>query len=132
MVHTIWMRAVQITVQIHHLRLNPQAKTHPQRIHPRNQWVQAMWELRGADHPIAQPSVVITACAEPPVINHEYLGPKLGRLLSKLHLVAFIDGESRCSPRIVQDRPHRFRWLRQYQFAFVGMPSATDAPKPLA
>ena len=132
MVHPIRMRAVQITVRIHHLRLNPQAKTHPQRMHPRDQRVQAMRELLRIDRPIAQPRVFSMTHAEPPVINHEHLDPKLGRLLGKLHLVAFIDGEFRRLPRIVQHRPYRLRCLGEDLFAFIGMPAATDPPKPFA
>src|SRR5262249_50971677 len=49
MVHPIGMRAIELTIRIHHLRLDPQAKTHPQRVDPCNQWAQAMWELFGVD-----------------------------------------------------------------------------------
>jgi hypothetical protein len=65
------MLAIEIGVGVHHLRLNPQAKIHPQRMNLVDQRLQAVRKLLRVHIPVAQAGVVVLALAKPAVVHHK-------------------------------------------------------------
>ena len=65
------MLAVEIGVGVDHLRLNPQAKVHAQRVNFVDERLEAVGKLLLIHIPVAQAGVVVFALAKPAVVHHK-------------------------------------------------------------
>src|SRR5271163_4439546 len=68
---------VEIAVRIHHLRLDPDAEVHPQRVHLLDHRLQAVGKLLLVEVPVAQAAVIVVALTKPAIINHKSPTPSL-------------------------------------------------------
>ena len=99
------MLAVQIAVGVHHLRLDPDAKVHAQRVYAIDHRFQAVRKLLRVHIPVAQAGVIVLALAEPSVIDDEPLHTQLGSLLRQGYLARFAHIEFRGFPGVIEHRP---------------------------
>ncbi len=82
--HPVGVRADQVGVDVHHLRLHPQPEVEAQRVDPVDQRVQATGPDVLVDRPVTEAPSVVPPAAEPAVVEHEPLHPHLGRGLGEL------------------------------------------------
>ena len=99
------VRPGDVGVGVDHLGLEPEAELHPEPAHPVDEGVQPVGpDVRG-DHPVAQPRVVVTARAEPAVVEDVALDPErrraLGEVEEPVEVVLEVDG----LPHVEGDRP---------------------------
>ena len=69
----VGMGPVQVAVRVDHLRLDPDAEFHAEGAHSLDQRRQPLGMGIGGDPPVAEPGGVVTAPAEPTVVEHEAL-----------------------------------------------------------
>ena len=65
--------AVQVAVGVDHLRLDPDAELHAERLHVVDQRRQPVGMRVGRHHPVTEPGAIVAARAEPAVVEHEAL-----------------------------------------------------------
>ena len=69
------MLPIQIAVGVHHLRLDPQAEVHSERMDSLDERLQAAGKFPGVDDPVAESRMVIVPRAEPAIVHDEALYP---------------------------------------------------------
>ena len=99
------MLAVEIGIGIDHLRLNPKAKVHPQRVNLVDQRLESIRKFSLVHIPVAESRVVGVALAEPAVIHDEAVDAERLCLLSERLLPGFSDVHLGCFPGVVNHRP---------------------------
>ena len=67
----VWMLAIKVAVGVDHLALEPEPKLHAVGFDGVNQRLQPIWPNIGTDSPIAKTRAVISARAEPTVVENE-------------------------------------------------------------
>src|SRR5438270_2848507 len=101
------MFAVKITVGVDHLRLDPQAEVHAQRVYLIDEWLKAIRKFLRIDVPITQAGMVVLAFAEPAIIHDEAFDSQACGFFGKSLLSSLIHIESGCLPRVVDDRARK-------------------------
>ena len=98
------VRAVEVAVGVHHLRLHPETELHAQRVDVLDEALQPLRELLRVHEPVAQAGPVVVALAEPAVVHHEQLHADLGGLVGKLLLAGLVHVERGGFPGVVEHR----------------------------
>ena len=112
------MGTVQVRIWVDHFRLDPQAELHAQPTNFIRQGAQTIGENIAAHRPIAQPRVVVAACAEPAVIDDEKLHANRCRHPRQGGLVFHGKIEVGCLPTVVEHGAELAgRPMRQHPFA---------------
>ena len=78
------VRPGHIGVRVDHLGFEPEAELHAELRHPVHQRMQTVRPHLGADHPVAEPGVIVAAGTEPAVIEHVTLHPEGGGALRQV------------------------------------------------
>ena len=106
--HPVGVGAHQVGVEVDHLGLEPQPELHPVPLDVLDQRSETVRPRVGRHHPVAQPAAVVTAAAEPPVVEDEPPDPDpcggVGELLQPVEVVVEVDrlpGVQHQRPRVV-------------------------------
>src|SRR2546423_172721 len=134
------MCAIQVTIAVYHLWLNPYAEAHAKLVYTSNQAVEAIWELLRINGPVAETGVIVVTCTKPAIVNHEYLNAELCSLFSKDCLVVLIDIETCRLPRVelMTSRPaptfeHELSWTKHDLFNLrLRSPPSVEISKTIA
>src|SRR5947209_11895629 len=130
-VYPVGMCAIQVTIPVYHLWLDPYAEAHAMLVHTSDQAVEAIWELLRIYGPVTETCAVVVASAKPTIVDHEYLNAELRSLFSKNCLVVLIDIETCRLPRVVQNRSHVVTRSGQHLLELIGVPATAHASEPL-
>ena len=118
----------EVGVEVDHLRLHPQPELHAEPAHSVDQRMQAVRPDPLVDVPVAQPGRVVTAVAEPAVVEHVALRADLrgepGELGQPAEVVVEVDG----LPGVAHHRSRPARMVRAG--AQVGVEAGGDAVEP--
>jgi hypothetical protein len=98
------VRAVEVAVRVDHLRLQPEAEIHAQRVDPLDQRLDAVGEFAGVGPPVAQARVVDVAAVEPAVVHHKEFHAHLRRDLGHGDLRRLVHIEEDRLPGVVEHR----------------------------
>ena len=99
------MRAVQVTIDIDHLRFNPEAEPHPHRRDFTGETADAVRYFFAIYNPVAQRGSRRISLAEPAVIEYEKLDTEICGLFCHGKDLLFIKVKIRRLPVIQQYRP---------------------------
>ena len=108
--HPVRMRAIEVGVGVDHLRLDPEAEVHAERVNLVDERLEAVGKLLLVYIPVAQAGVVVFALAEPAVVHDEAVDAERGGLFGQRHLAGLGDVELGCLPGVVN---HWAQWARQ-------------------
>ena len=84
------MLAIQIGIGIDHLRLDPQAEVHAQRVNLVDQRLQPVRKLLLVHVPVAEAGVIVFALPEPAVVHHEAIDAERRGLFRQRDLAGFV------------------------------------------
>ena len=99
------VRGVETAVDVHHLRLHPDAEVHAEGPDLAGQPVEAARQLLSVWLPVAEGAGVVAALAEPAVVHHEQLDPDVPPGSGQGDEAAFGDVEIAGLPTVEQHRP---------------------------
>ena len=109
------VRTEQVAVRVDHLRLDPQAEFHAERVHVRDQRAEAVRELGFVRPPVAQSGAVVVAAVEPAVVEHKTFDADRGRCGREFLDRAGMDIEVEAFPGVQVHRPRLHRATRPVQ-----------------
>ena len=119
------VRAGEVGVRVHRLRLDPQAELHPQPAHVVDEPAQSLRPDVGVDEPVPEPRLLVPAPPEPAVVEDEPLRPDLRRPVGERHQLRGVGVEVDRLPRVEDDRSRRAR------VAGTRTEEVVDAPRQL-
>src|SRR5699024_7417657 len=102
------MLTVEITVLVHHLRLDPDTELQTHSIDLGDQLSKAAAQLFLIDFPVSQSSQLAVALSEPSIVHDKHLDSQIRRLFCKLEQTISRKIEVGRLPAIQEDRAHRF------------------------
>src|ERR1700733_118613 len=105
------MFAIKLAVRVHHLRFNPQAKIHSQRMHFVDEWLESIGEFFRIHKPVSETGAVAISFSEPSIIDNKALHSDACGLFRERLLPRFIHMELRRLPGVVQNGPEV--WVRR-------------------
>ena len=100
---------IELAVLADHLRLNPDAEGHAQRLNPGHQGLQPAGQLFLVDNPVAQAAVVVIPLAKPAVIHDKKFDAQGGGGFGEVHQLVGVKIEVGGFPVVDEHRAARSR-----------------------
>src|SRR5665213_2114113 len=131
--YPIGMLAVKIAVGVDHLRLNPQAEIHAERVNFVDERLKTVGKLLRIDVPIAEAGVIVLALAKPAIVHNEAFYAEAGSLFCERHLAGFIDAKLGRLPGVIEDGAELWSWrVREQRVYFEAVHEARCAADAVA
>ena len=107
------VRPGHIGVRVDHLGFEPEAELHAELRHPVHQRMQTIRPHLGADHPVAEPGMIVAAGTEPAVVEHVTFHPEGGGALRQVDQACRVVVEIDRLPDVQAHRALRAGMYRQ-------------------